>query len=228
MFYKELLFPKFCLGCGYLGVYFCQQCLKQFLFIENDRCLYCGNVNWAGVTHTACRKKLGVDGCMSLLHYNSLARKMIKSIKYRLATSVWDEFWNILKPERLWKLTFYKKLQPDLNIQPVPISSGKYSERGFNQAQIIADKIGSLINVASAEYLIRIKNTLPQAQILKKQSRYKNIRGAFKFNKKNNIENRNVLLIDDVITSGSTVKEASRILKLNGARSVYVFTICRG
>ena len=91
MFLKDLLFPKFCLGCGFLGAYICTNCKKKLSYIKQDSCLYCGKPSLYGLTHPGCRREKGVDGFLSVFYYNNLLKSVIKSVKYRLATAVFEE-----------------------------------------------------------------------------------------------------------------------------------------
>ena len=138
MFLTDLLFPKFCLDCGYIGVYLCLSCQNKLKPIEQDVCLYCKKSSFFGLTHPSCQKKLNIDGLLTLYYYGPILKKIIKNIKYRLAVQVWQEFYRIIKPEVIQKLGLYKKLSSDFIIQPIPLTTNKYNERGFNQAKIIS------------------------------------------------------------------------------------------
>jgi competence protein ComFC len=148
-----------------------------------------------------------------------------------LATEVWQEFYKIIEPQVITKLGFYKKLSIYFVIQPIPLSKIKYNERGFNQAKIISAFFQKFIHFPIVDLLIRKKEISAQAQIKNKKERYLNIKGTFVVNDNcrgviNDISN--IILIDDVVTSGSTVKEAVRVLKEAGAKKVYVLALAKG
>lgn len=225
MFIIDLLFPKFCLGCGYLGVYLCPSCSNKLESTKNDICLYCNKASLFGLTHPNCSRNHGIDGSMSIYHYNPLLKKIIKNIKYRLATDVWQEFCKVIEPQVIIKLGFYKKLSRDFFIQPIPLSKLRYNERGFNQAKMISSFFQKLLDFPTIDLLIRKDDRLPQAQTKNKRIRYFNVKDVF-INTGNVPEN--ILLIDDVITSGSTIKEATRILKTAGAKKVYALALAKG
>lgn len=231
MFLTDLFFPKFCLGCGYIGVYLCQSCQNKLKPIESDTCIYCKKPSLYGLTHPNCIRKLNVDGLLAIYHYNPILKKIIKNIKYRLATEVWKEFYKIIEPQVITKLGFYKKLSICFVIQPIPLSKIKYNERGFNQAKIISIFFQKFLHFPIVNLLIRKKETSAQAQIKNKKERYLNIKGTFVVNDNfrdviNHVSN--IILIDDVVTSGSTVKEAVRVLKKAGAKKVYVLALAKG
>ena len=232
MFLIDLFFPKFCLCCGYVGVYLCLSCQNKLKPIEQDVCLYCKKPSLFGLTHPGCQKKLNVDGLLILYYYSPILKKIIKNIKYRLAVQVWQEFYRIIKPEAIEKLGFYKKLSSDFIIQPIPLTKNKYNERGFNQAKIISLFFQKFIKFPIVDLLVRKKEILAQAQIKNKKERYLNIKGAFAINSNGrdviDHVSTNIILIDDVVTSGSTVKEAARVLKKAGTKKVYFFTFAKG
>lgn len=231
MFITDLFFPKFCLGCGYIGVYLCLSCQNKLKPIKQDVCLYCKKSSFFGLTHPSCQKKLNIDGLLTLYYYSPILKKVIKNIKYRLAVQVWQEFYRIIKPEVIEKLGLYKKLSSDFIIQPIPLTINKYNERGFNQAKIISLFFQKFLNFPIVNLLIRKKEIQPQAQTKSLLKRYLNLKGAFAINPNcrgmiNHVSN--IILIDDVVTSGSTVKEAARVLKEAGVKKVYVLALAKG
>ncbi len=233
MFLRDLFFPKFCLGCGYLGVYVCPSCQKQLRPINQDVCLYCNKPSLFGLTHLNCTSKFNIDGLLTIYHYNPILKKIIKNIKYRLATEIWQEFCQAIEPGVIMKLGFYNKLSSTFFIQPIPLTKNKYNERGFNQAQLICDYFSRFIHYPIVDLLIKKQETFSQAQIKNKKDRYLNMKGVFDINKKGRdvrpgVSNKNIILIDDVVTSGSTVKEAARILKKAGVKKIYVLALAKG
>jgi len=231
MFLIDLFFPKFCLGCGYIGVYVCSSCFKKLEPIKQDICFYCKKPSLFGLIHPDCSKTHNIDGLIVIYHYNPLLKKIIKNIKYRLATQVWQEFYKIIKPQVIAKLGFYKKFSQDFVIQPIPLSKIKYNERGFNQASLISTFFQKFLHYPIVNLLIRKKETSAQARIKNKRGRYLNIRDAFAIQPERRgliYQTPNIILIDDVVTSGSTIKEAVKILKEAGAKKVYVLALAKG
>jgi len=228
MFLTDLLFPKFCLGCGYIGVYLCLSCQNKLKPIEQDVCLYCKKPSFFGLTHPSCQKKLNIDGLLTLYYYSPILKKIIKNIKYRLAVQVWQEFYRVIKSEAIKKIGFYKKLSFDFIIQPIPLTINKYNERGFNQAKIISVFFQKFINYPIVNLLARKKETLAQAQLESLKKRYQNVRGVFQVIDKKYLNDKKVILVDDVVTTGSTVKEAARVLKEAGAKKVFVLALAKG
>ncbi len=224
----DLLFPKFCLGCSHIGSYICHRCFKKLKVINKPICLYCHKQSYLGLTHPKCLKKLSIDGVLSIYYYDNLLKKIIKNIKYRLATIVWDEFWKSIPESDINRLFAYKKIFCEAFIQVVPLSQSKYQLRGFNQAMMIAKYFKKVLNFPIINILKRSHEALAQAQIKSKKSRLKNVKNVFLITRRVDIKNKTIILIDDVITTGATLKEACRMLKKAGANKVYALTLAKG
>ncbi len=225
---KELAFPKFCLGCHLPGVYFCSSCSQQLALIKKDLCFYCLKPSYNGLTHEKCLKKWGVDGIISFFYYNNFLKQMIKEVKYRGVIDVWEEFIKAIPTPYFKKLSFFKSLPEALYLQPIPLHKNKLRKRGFNQAKIIANFFNQFLNFPTINSLLRAKDTQNQAQIKEKKKRYINLRNAFTVVNKDNILNKNIILVDDVVTTGYTIAEATKILKKAGALKVYCLSLARG
>lgn len=226
MFIKEIFFPKFCLGCGYLGAYVCPGCVKKLKPIKEQTCLYCGEQSLFGLTHARCQRRGGVDGVLAVFYYNNLFKKIIKNFKYRLVRRSCDDLFKIIDKET-WPFTFYSKTIDDCFIQPVPLHPERLRERGFNQAEIVAKFLARKINAPLLNLLERKKPTPPLAQSGSKKERYLKIRGAFQTIKNSLINGKKIVLADDVLTSGLTIREAAKTLKTAGAERVFAFVLAR-
>jgi ComF family protein len=114
-------------------------------------------------------------------------------------------------------------------IVPVPLHRLRLKEREFNQSEILASRLAKYFNIPLIKNsLIRTRPTPPQAN-LSKEERLKNVNGAFKLRENELLKGKNILLIDDVFTTGSTVDQCAKVLKKEGkAREVGVFTLAKG
>jgi competence protein ComFC len=163
------------------------------------------------------------------LHYNNLLKKIIKNFKYRLAKDVWNDFCLIVEPFFIEKIKFYQKIDNGaLFVQPIPLYDKKLRQRGFNQSEIIADYFNKFLKFPTSAVLIRKKETLTQASITNTKRRCLNMKNAFGVVDEKAVKNKHFIIIDDVLTSGSTVHSAARVLKINGARKAYVLTLAKG
>lgn len=227
--FLDILFPKFCVGCWFMGSYLCTSCEEKLKYIQIDRCIYCNKASYRGLTHSGCKRILGIDGCMSIFQYDTLLKKIIKAIKYRLAWDVHYELIRVIRPEFLHKLTFFKEGDHPLSLQPIPLHSLRLNQRGFNYPDLLSTFFLRVIPRSQKVLLLkRVKNTQPQAQLKRRDQKYQNIHGAFGVMNPQFIKGKDFILIDDVVTTGNTIKEACKILKYNGARRVYVVTLARG
>ena len=112
-------------------------------------------------------------------------------------------------------------------IIPVPLHPKRLRWRGFNQAVLLARQVSRVSNIPLDPFVLcRLRETPPQTQ-LGEDERRTNVRGAFMLHPEKQIDNKNVLLVDDVYTSGATVNECSRTLTKGGAKQVYVLTFAR-
>ncbi len=224
----DFLFPRFCLGCSRPGAYICRRCFKKLKTPKKTYCLYCKKQSYLGLTHPGCLQKLYVDGALSLFSYYGLMIKIIKNVKYRLATAVFEELLNGIGPEYLDKLFAAKKLFLGATIQSTPLTKSKLKSRGFNQADMVAKFFNRILGLEIGNYLVRVKEVLPQANLASSLQRHRNIRDSFKIRPGAKVKNKKIVLVDDVITSGATVKEAARVLKKGGAAKVYVLSLAQG
>lgn len=123
------------------------------------------------------------------------------------------------KSEELWKGTEV--------VVPVPLHPKKKRKRGFNQAEIIARELTRIKGITFVkDALAKVKVTPPQTSLLAEERR-QNIKGTFGLKRKEKIEGRSVLLVDDVYTTGSTVRECSAVLKAGGAKDVKALTLAQ-
>lgn len=228
MLFKDILFPKFCLGCNLPGVYFCHYCVKKLNLVNKDICFACQKPSYCGLTHLNCLKKFPVDGIISFFLYDNFFKKIIKNIKYRGAYEIWFEFIKAVPTSIFKKINFYKTLSEALILQPLPLHQKKLKERGFNQAILLTNFFNQFLNLSVGNFLERKKETLSQAQMKTKRERYFNIRGSFKALNKEKTVGKNFIVIDDVVTTGNTLKEAAKVLKKAGAKKVYALVLARG
>jgi ComF family protein len=114
-------------------------------------------------------------------------------------------------------------------IVAVPLHASRFLERGFNQSEHIGQELSQRLSIpfADRDVLIRHKRTKPQAQIKNPKERKENIKDAFCVRNATDIFRKNVLLIDDVATTGETLNEAAKALRRGGAKSVWAFTLAK-
>lgn len=160
---------------------------------------------------------------ISIFKYEGIIRDKILQYKFEDKAYMYNTFAKIiLKNEKICGLL--KKY--DIII-PVPIHKKRKAQRGYNQTQLIASKISKYVEIKLCDdVLIKSKNTIAQSK-LNKNKRKQNIKGAFKILNSEKIQDKNILLFDDIYTTGSTVNECSKILTRAGAKRIGVLTIAK-
>jgi len=234
----NFLFPKKCLSCGKLGKYICSDCGVFLLRNEQLICPVCRKNSFDGATHKKCEGRYSLDGFFCFWQYKGLVRHLIKNLKYRLVKDEVEEVGSLLierlrfgkKDEHF--LTFLRFLQTKPIIVAVPLHKFRENWRGFNQAGLLGRELARRLGLKfSDRVLLRVKDIRPQVE-LKGKAREKNIKGIFDLNlriknKGKVLSGRTFLLIDDVWTTGSTLRECGKVLKRAGAGKVWALTLAR-
>ncbi|MBU6338876.1 MAG: ComF family protein [Rickettsiales bacterium] len=227
----EIVFPNQCLYCNCLigqeGL-FCNSCWQKLQFITDPKCNICSHAFEFQVgdclTCAKClARKPAYDKVITVFRYNQIIKKIIGDFKYR------D---NISLAKKLTKIIF-NKFSEELDeidfIIAVPLHKKRLRKRKFNQAIILAKELAKLTDKRLYyDLLQRIKNTTPQASLSRKE-REKNLNGAFILKDKYHelVKGKNILLVDDVMTTGSTLENCAKILKKYKAKKVIVLTIAK-
>lgn len=211
-FLLNLLFPIHCLSCSREGVWLCPDCFRRLKFLDTDK-----------------KFSLGVPDLNRLFiagdYDDPLLAELIKKFKYNFIAPLGDvladfltAYWQKVNLTDWWAA-------PDFVI-PIPLSKKRERWRGFNQARILAEKFSAVNGYQLSNGLRRTKHNQPQAS-LPENERLDNIKNVFRYDDEP-LAGQTVLLIDDVVTTGATLNEAARILKLAGAGKVYGLVLAKG
>lgn len=225
----DLVFPKNCLECHREGKYLCSDCVAK-IPLAKPLCPYCMKASIDGVTHIKCQKKYGLDGLISIWNYQGIIRKAILSLKYKYSTEVGREltecFIDILK-------TLDSKFHiPDSSVLvPVPLYWHRENVRGFNQSIEVGKEISTAMGWKFIPgLLIKKQSTISQVE-LGGERRRKNLKNVFVVNPTYSTNQpfiySSVIIFDDVFTTGSTLFEATKVLKHAGVTKVWGLTIAR-
>ncbi len=215
----KLIFPVECLGCGIEGDWVCLGCQKKLIVSRSEQCALCSKAAINGICQK-CREATKIDGIIAVYPYKErVVQQLIKRVKYRGHTDALETAARICRKSILDRLP-----KEELAITFVPIDKKKMADRGFNQAEELAKKICQ--NGWPVESLfIKTKITPAQAKLGRKE-RINNLRQAFKLKTKN--LSKNIIIFDDVITTGTTIKELAKLLKRKGVQEVWAVTIAHG
>ncbi len=213
------LFPYPCVVCNLpvrKNQYVCSRCKSDIHYIgRNSVCSVCYSPIPDG--ETLCGGCLlrppHYDRLVSGVYFDGAIRKSLHRYKFRNRSDLHGSF---------SKLMCKQLVKQDCTnfdaIVPIPLSKERYLERGYNQAGLLAEDIALHFSVPYIPFaLIRKRNTLRQST-LAHQYREGNVRGAFALGNAENLKDKHVLLVDDIFTTGATVREASKILAKSGCR----------
>lgn len=204
-FILDILFPVECLGCQEEGEWLCERCFKsiplEVRFIEKeclDHVLVCAS------------------------YKNELLKRAIHTFKYDYVSELSETLGKMLV-----KILRKVSLPSEFLLVPVPLHKKRVKERGFNQAELLAMEITKGFGAPVVNALCRKRHTFPQVKLDEKE-RQKNVQGAFGCLEHSKIKNQNVILVDDVLTTGATMVECAKILKESGAKEVWGLVLAKG
>ena len=227
----SLLYPPSCPICSAsVGVreYLCTGCEAKLSRIVPPFCAKCSEPFDGAITTTfscanCAHRVLYFDAAVSAYRSRGIARHVILNFKYGKQI-------HLRHLVAQWVIAAFE--DPRLRdrrfdaIVPVPLHPARQRERGFNQASLLAERLVPHLGVSVRPVLQRVRFTTTQTAF-DRSERIQNLRDAFRLRKKADVRNWRVLLIDDVLTTGSTLSECARVLKEDGAHSVYAATAAR-
>lgn len=191
---------------------FCQRCGRSLTEIPNQICKGCQDT------------KYYFDRAWSAGVYDGALRECIHLFKYKRKLS-------LLHPLVEMLMSFIHRFKIELTkydlLLPVPLHPAKQREREFNQAQLLALELAKKFNIIiSSDNLCRIRFTRPMSE-LTKEEKFKNLEGAFRTRCPHQFQQKDILLFDDLFTTGTTVSECAKVLREAGANTVDVLTLAR-
>lgn len=226
----NIFYPPKCPICGMVlskGRKICNDCKRKVKIIKEPKCVKCGKPLWKEEKLYCCDckgRERQFDKCIAVFEYSGDIRKSIHKFKYDNARIYADYYGDIAV--KLYG-DLFKNWKIDMII-PVPIYKKKQIKRGYNQAQAFGQAVSKYSKILLNEkLLIRIKDTVPQKE-LADTMRYLNLKNAFAVDKDKLKGIKNVLLVDDIFTTGSTLDACSHILKKAGVERVYGLCIGSG
>lgn len=230
---KITVFPSFCQICGNLledpeEKVVCQKCLSRVIIHRGQVCEVCGRFFYHGVKIPSICLDCGQNPPpfskhRSLGPYQGRLKELIILLKYKggepLSRPLAGLAFNNFKDNGFFQDIDY--------ILPVPLHKMREKERGYNQAELLGRELGKLIQKPVLKHiLIKSRNTPAQVS-LEAREREINLKGAFSVRKKDKIKGATVLLIDDVYTTGSTLRECALVLQQAGVKEIKALTLAR-
>src|SRR4051812_6326494 len=226
-----LFYPPACVVCSEnieRSQYLCEACRSRAPRIVAPFCAKCSEPFPGAITQTfRCanceHRTLHFDCAVAAYRSRGVVRRLVHQFKYSgqryLRFPIAEWLAETMRDPRLDGRRF------DVII-PVPLHPARQRERGFNQATLLAERLGHSTGLPLYPALDRIRYTTTQT-VHDRAERIENLRGAFRLRKNRDVRDLRVLLIDDVLTTGSTLSECARVLKAAGAVSVHAATAAR-
>lgn len=216
----NLIFPPRCVGCQGRGAWICHACQSGLPRLPPEHCPICARPrDVAAVCDLCLRQPPEFDRLLCAFLFEGTMRQAIHRLKYRGARHLAEPLAHLLLDE------LGRVPRPDL-VVPVPLHPARYASRGYNQSALLADVIGRALAVTVREDGLRRIRDTPAQVSLSGPARWLNVRGAFEATA-SDLRGRSVLLIDDVATTGSTLRAASLALKSAGAGRVDAMVLAR-
>lgn len=207
----SIVYPNKCPTCSKIlefNCFLCGKCRKKIIPNRDSTFIYSN-------------KNVEVN-CISPFFYSDVIRDMILDFKFRnclhyskfFAAKILNEIKNFVSISSVDLITF------------VPLTNAQKAKRGYNQSEILAYEISKLCNIKTVSILKKSKKNFVQHE-LNYEERLKNVVGVYQIIDKKSVQNKTVLLCDDIVTTGSTLRECSQILLSHGAKKIFCATIAK-
>lgn len=224
----DLLYPLRCPMCQKVparGFLWCPDCRESLPLITGPRCLKCGKTVWDfGELCDDCRTSHHrFDEGVGLCLYDEQMRTILSAFKYK-GRKVYGEPLGLLLAEE--GAVYIKKWQISA-VVPVPIHRSRFRTRGYNQAAVLAKAAAERWQMPVLEDAVVRQKETRAMKMLGREARLQNLQGAFREGT-TSVRGLNVLIVDDIYTTGATVDVMTEVLKNAGARAVYFLSICIG
>ncbi|MFQ5826404.1 MAG: double zinc ribbon domain-containing protein [Dehalococcoidia bacterium] len=218
----DLLFPRWCVGCGREGELLCASCQASLPLLTGPLCPKCGQPLIHALDCLPCQEwPLAIDSIRSPFRFEGVIRKAIHQFKYQGLKALAQPLAELL--DENWRA---RPSACDV-VVPVPLHPRRQRQRGYNHAGLLARKLEGLIGLPVVEgCLLRRRDTAPQARTAGAEERRANVAEVF-LCRDQRLEGKRILLIDDVCTTGATLDACARALRSAGAASVWGLTLAR-
>lgn len=214
----DVVYPKRCASCGRRGTWVCAECASRYLRFVPPWCDRCG-VPVSGQRCECASTPPGLDQVRSYGPFSGWIRGAILQFKYEAEWARAEHLGPLLAMPA-------QDLRNADVLVPVPLHPARFRQRGFNQSLYLARELDKVVNLGVEELVVRTRRTQAQAR-LKGVDRAANVADAFAAIAAEPVAGRAIVLIDDVVTTGSTLAACAMALRKAGARSVSAVTLAR-
>ncbi len=216
----DALYPLECAGCGGSGKIICDRCAQDLPFLVPPYCRVCAAYSESELCPACAQPGRWFDGVQAPFRYEGSVRQAILALKYRgikaAAPQLGDMLADYLETNPL----------PGNLIAPVPMHSSRRRERGYNQAELLARRVAGHRDLPyQGDLLVRTRRVDPQAGMTSAVARVTNVADSVAVSHPSEVHGRQIILVDDVATTGSTLDICASALKEAGAASVWCLTL---
>ena len=204
-FILSLIFPQLCIGCGKFNTLLCENCYEK--------------INFYPLTVELEIKDWSLEEIIVMAQYEGVTKKLIAALKYQGVKDVSKTL-----ADMIYLAT---SLPPIEAIAAVPLHSKRQRQRGFNQATEIALGLSRITQIPFVQLLQRTKHSQPQAKVSDKKKRLVHLDNTFAINQ-TTPDLESVLIVDDVITTGTTLNKCAQVLKQAGIKKIYGLVVAHG
>lgn len=219
----HLLFPPICLGCGTPGKFICEECRDRLLVDNLPECHVCRRLSASFVTHQDCLQESPIRQVVICWQYNHLSKRLMALFKYKYRYRVLEE----LLGHAAQKFSY--SLLPNSIVTNVPSSMASLKDRGFCQTEIIAKILAKQLSLNYIDTLLKPNSDRHQAG-QSRIERQQMLTGTYilKPAAAGLVRNRHIVIIDDVCTTGTTLRHCAAALQPARPASISAFALFRG
>jgi ComF family protein len=229
------IYPRICPICNEIteekqGI--CFDCIAKLTLVDGSLCLKCGKPmeHYSEICDDCTKGKLlYFEKNIPIFIYEPILKKVIYGFKYSFDPHSASVFGALMGRKLLGceeYSSLFSEYKNELAVISVPLHKNRLRKRGYNQSEILAKKVASALNKPFInDSIIRIKDTLPQAGIMKINEREENVRDAFLITRPEIISSKHILIVDDIYTTGSTINELARIISNLSGKQVFSVTL---
>lgn len=219
-FLLDVAFPKKCASCGKLDTLFCEKCRAKIIFLKTQNCPFCLKITTRGRVCPSCKSKSALTGVYVVAHFEGPLKEVIHRYKYEFVKAIKDDLADVAWP-------YLEDFPKNAVLTCVPSSPKRLAWRGYNQAEEIAKILARKTGMRFYPNLLkRTEYKIPQTQLRRKE-RFENVKNAFKIDKKIDLEGKQVVIFDDLVTSGATLDACAGEIRKMGATRVWGFVLAR-